>query len=139
QQLLLIEAARRLATALAGSSPDRTGVLVGMQTDAEIARHSLRWLGSREWVAALPPQLRDGPLTAPEVTGCMPNIVANRLNQQLDLRAPSFAVCAEELSGVVALDLGVRALRALDVDTVVVGAVDLSCEPVQGAAARALL
>lgn len=69
----------------------------------------------------------------------MPNIVANRLNSLLDLRGPSFTVSAEELSGVVALRLAARALRAGEVDACIVGAVDLSCEPVHSAAAAALL
>ena len=69
----------------------------------------------------------------------MPNIVANRLNSQFDLRGPSFTVSREELSGTTALELAARALRRGEVDAAVVGAVDLSCEPVHEAAARALL
>jgi 3-hydroxymyristoyl/3-hydroxydecanoyl-(acyl carrier protein) dehydratase/malonyl CoA-acyl carrier protein transacylase len=68
----------------------------------------------------------------------MPNIVTNRLNSQFDLAGPSFSVSAEEASGPAALALGCRALRAGEVGAVVVGAADLSCEPVHEAALRAL-
>ena len=64
----------------------------------------------------------------------MPNIPANRVNAQLDLMGPSHTVSAEERSGLVALDLAIRALRAGDVDAAIVGAVDLSHEPVHNAA-----
>jgi acyl transferase domain-containing protein len=68
----------------------------------------------------------------------MANIAANRIGAQLDLAGPAFAVCAEEASGSVALDLAVRALRAGEIDAAVVGAVDLSDEPVHRAAAAEL-
>ncbi len=139
QQLLLVEAAQALDAPLARLPHARTSVLVGMQCDAEVARHAIRWRGARTWLDALPAALRDEPLSGAGVIGCMPNIVANRLSHQLDLRGPSFAVSAEEASGTVALALGVRALRAGEIDAAVIGAVDLAAEPVQAAAARALL
>ncbi|WP_331250629.1 beta-ketoacyl synthase N-terminal-like domain-containing protein [Mycobacterium intermedium] len=71
--------------------------------------------------------------------GSMPNIVANRINSQFDLRGPSFTVSREQLSGTTAVELAAGALRRGDIDAAVVGAVDLSCEPVHEAAARALL
>jgi acyl transferase domain-containing protein/3-hydroxymyristoyl/3-hydroxydecanoyl-(acyl carrier protein) dehydratase len=85
---------------------------------------------------------RDGicpPLTAAGTVGAMPNVVANRLNSEFDLAGPSFAVSAEELSGLVALGLAARALRAGGVDAAVVGAVDVSVEPAHGRAAEAVL
>jgi acyl transferase domain-containing protein len=88
QQLLLLEAAQELATALDRLPHERTSVLIGMQCDAEVARHAVRWCGDREWVAALPEALRNEPLSAASVVGCMPNIVANRLSHQLDCRGP---------------------------------------------------
>ena len=77
--------------------------------------------------------------TAAGVVGAMPNIVANRLNSQFNLRGPSFTVSREQLSGSTALQLAARALQRGEVDAAVVGAVDLSCEPVHEAAARVLL
>ena len=136
QQLMMMRAVQD-AVQDAGALPlARTSILVGMQCDAEIARYTLRLrLSGRagELDAAC------GPLDAAGVVGAMPNIVANRLNSLLDLLGPSFTVSAEELSGIVALRLAARALRAGEVDACVVGAVDLSCEPVHGAAAAALL
>ncbi len=60
----------------------------------------------------------------------MPNIVTNRVNAQLDAGGPSFSVSAEELSGLRAFELAVRALERGDVDAALVGATDLSDEPV---------
>ena len=57
----------------------------------------------------------------------------------LTLRGPAFAVMAEELSGLVALRLAARALQERRIDLAIAGAVDLSCEPVHEAAARAML
>ncbi|HRG98813.1 MAG TPA: beta-ketoacyl synthase N-terminal-like domain-containing protein, partial [Polyangiaceae bacterium] len=134
--LLAMAKAPGVADALARLPKERTSVLIGMQTDAEVARHAVRWRGERRWVDALPPALaRDG-LTGASVIGCMPNIVANRLSHQLDLRGPSYTVSSEERSGLAALAIGARALRAGEIDAAVVGAVDLACEPVAERAAR---
>jgi acyl transferase domain-containing protein len=78
-------------------------------------------------------------LNAAMVVGMMPNIVTNRINSQFDFTGQSFSVAAEENSGLVALDEALRALRAGELDAAVVGAVDLSCEPVHLAAARDVL
>ncbi|MFT3926479.1 MAG: beta-ketoacyl synthase N-terminal-like domain-containing protein [Myxococcales bacterium] len=139
QQLLLLAALQDLSDVVGHLPRERTGVLVGMQCDAEVARHAVRYRGSRAWIEKLPPSLSSEPLSASAAVGAMPNIVANRINQQLGFEGPSFTVSAEECSGVIALELAVRALRAGEIDAAVVGAVDMTCEIVQQTASRELL
>lgn len=139
QQLVLLkvsaEALAELASPLDG---DRTGVFVGMQCDTEIARYGLRWrlhdlLGAREYAESDLTIARDAivpALDAPGVIGRMPNIPANRINACYDFRGPGFTVSAEELSGIRALEIAARALRKGELDAAIVGAVDLSREPV---------
>ena len=146
QQLLLLAAARE-AVADIRLNRERTGVLVGMQCDPEVARHGARWRMiewgqiwgcSPEWIASA----RDGfvPLLgAAGVVGAMPNVVANRLNSQLDLCGFSFTVSSEELSGVRALQLARRALEAGELDAALVGAVDVCAEEVHERAAKDVL
>jgi acyl transferase domain-containing protein/3-hydroxymyristoyl/3-hydroxydecanoyl-(acyl carrier protein) dehydratase len=149
QQTLMLEVAFE---ALAGVKPFdamQGGVFVGMGCDPESARWALRWrlaelLASRGLApdAAGLAQAREAAapvLDSTAVVGTMPNIPANRLNAQFDLRAMGFAVSAEELSGLEALRLACRALGRGEIEAALVGAVDLSSEPVQQAAAAALL
>ena len=144
QQVLLLAVAREAAEGLE-LPRERSGVYVGMGTDPEVARYGARWraghwaqvLGASGWDEqareALVPVLE-----AAGVVGTMPNIPANRLNTQLDVEALGFTVSAEEGSGLQALELAARALRAGELDAAVVGAVDLSAEPVHEAAHAAL-
>ncbi|MCA9535342.1 MAG: 1-acyl-sn-glycerol-3-phosphate acyltransferase, partial [Myxococcales bacterium] len=148
QQTLLLAAAREAWAHLEAHVSDatRVGVLIGCQCDAEVARYGARWRLA-EWGAALGwPETRTRAaqdsvtpvLEAAGVLGTMPNIPANRLSGQLDARGPGFAISAEELSGVRALEVGGRMLRAGELDLALVGAVDLSCEPVHEAALAAV-
>ncbi len=146
QQLLMLEAAREAVEGRAYSR-ERTAVLVGMGCDPEIARYGARWRmpeWSENWGDLDPRWLSEAQaafrpaLEAAGVLGTMPNIPANRLNSQLDVGGPGFTVSSEEFSGVDALELAIRALRAGEIDAAVVGAVDLSHEPVHGAAAHAV-
>ncbi|QCG90694.1 type I polyketide synthase [Azospirillum sp. TSH100] len=137
QQLLAMKA---VAQAVAGSPPlppATTGVLMGMGCDAEVARRGLGVrladLCGQDAAVDLGP-----PLNAAGVIGTMPNIVANRFNAQFDWRGPSYAVSAEELSGLAGLRVAARALVTGELDAAVVGAVDLSCEPVHRNALAAL-
>ena len=126
QHLLLLEAAREAAAGIE-LPRERTTVIVGMGVDPEVARY--------------PAASRDRPAAGfpgPAVLGTMPNLVANRINVQLNLGGPGYTVSAEEASGLVALGQAARALRRGEADAAVVGAVDLSCEPVHQAALRAL-
>jgi len=153
QQLLVLDAGCQAAAEVASLPRERTGVYVGMGVDPEVARYGARWRLA-EWAPALGydasseahadwlERARDGVvgvLEAAGVIGTMPNIVANRLNRVLDLGGPSCAVSAEERSGLEALGLAVRALEKHELDAALVGAVDLSCEPVHVAAARECL
>jgi acyl transferase domain-containing protein/3-hydroxymyristoyl/3-hydroxydecanoyl-(acyl carrier protein) dehydratase len=128
QHVLLLEAAREAAAGM-DLPRERTTVIVGMGVDAEVARYPVL---RRERSAA------EAPFPGPAVLGTMPNLVANRINVQLNLGGPGYTVSAEEASGLIALELGARALRCGEADAAVVGAVDLSCEPVHQAALRAL-
>lgn len=147
QQLMVLAAAREALGQLAPLSHQRTGVYVGMQCDAEIARHGARWraAGWAQRLEADPTWLnraREGfvrLLGAAGVVGAMPNIPANRLCSQFDLQAVGFTVSAEELSGVRALELARSALERGEIDAALIGAVDLSAEEVHGAAAQAVL
>jgi len=133
QQLLLLEAARQAARQAGALPRERTAVLVGMQCDAEVARYGARWRnpGAADAFVA--------PLSAQGVVGTMPNVCANRLNSQFDLAGPSLTLSAEELSGVVGLELAARALREREIDAALVGAVDLCAEPVHAHAAERVL
>ena len=149
QQLLMLDAGRQAADEVE-LPRERTGVYVGMGTDPEVARYGARWRLA-EWGSALPldasdqdglAAARDGVVDVLEsagVIGSMPNIVANRLNRQLDLAGPSCTISLEERSGLEAVRVALRALRAHELDAALVGAVDMSCEPVHAAAARECL
>ncbi|WP_275408338.1 beta-ketoacyl synthase N-terminal-like domain-containing protein, partial [Asanoa iriomotensis] len=135
QQVLVQEAAREAVRGI-DLPVERTAVLIGMGCDPEIARAHA---GLR--LDAWRPGAGDGfspPLSAARVLGAMANIAANRIGGQLGLSGPGFAVSAEEASGVVALDLAARALRAGEIDAALVGAVDLSDEPVHRTALATL-
>ena len=134
QQVLVLEAAREAVRGIE-LPPRRTAVLIGMGCDPEIARaHAHRRLEA----AGQTGDEFSPPLTAARVLGAMANITANRIGGQLGLSGPGFAVSAEEASGIVALELAARALRAGEVDAALVGAVDLSDEPVHRAAVTQL-
>lgn len=143
QQIALLGAALDVGDLIKTLPPDTTSVIIGMGCDAEVTRLGVRWrlageIDDPDLLAAARDAVVPG-WTAAGVVGAMPNIVANRLNSQFDLRGPSFTVSREELSGTTALEMAARALRRGEIDAAVVGAVDLSCEPVHEAAARALL
>ena len=131
--------------------PRRTGVYIGMCVDPEAARHGLR-VRLRELLAEdADPQDADVEawrqanarsarhLTSAGVIGCMPNIPANRVHARQDWTAPGFTVAGEELSGLDALKLAMRALQAGEVDAAIVGASDFSHEPAHVAAAERVL
>lgn len=142
QQSALLAAAQE---AVAGIElpRDRTGVMVGLGTDPNVARYGARWR-SADWAPQLgldTAALRAHfvpVLEAAGVLGCMPNIPANRLNSQLDLGGASLVLCSEELSGLRAAAVACRALRSGELDAVVVGAVDMCADPVHEKAAAAL-
>ncbi len=155
QQLLVLQTALT-ATANLTLPARETGVFVGMQCDAEIARNTGRlrlpgWVESgRHGVRAEIAPLTESWLTraqdalappqdAATVVGAMPNIPANRINVQLNFGGPGFTIAAEELSGIRALEIALRGLRAGEIDAALVCAVDLCCEPVHAEAATALL
>ncbi len=141
QQLTVLEVAQE-AVLQAGNMPwARTAVLVGMGVDAEVARWGARWrlaqwareagvsldlAAVREAVAPV--------LTAAGVVGTMPNIPANRVQALFDAQGPGFTVSSEELSGLDALELAQDWLQVGEIDAAVVGAVELSREPVHAAA-----
>ncbi|MGA9601172.1 MAG: beta-ketoacyl synthase N-terminal-like domain-containing protein [Methylocystis sp.] len=134
QHLLMTRVALE-AIGAARTLPGRTAVIIGMGCDAGAARTNFR--------ARLPdlaPEINIdatgiAPIDAPAVLGAMANILANRLNVQFDLRGPSYAVAAEEVSGLRALEIAIAMLQRGEVDAAVVGAVDLSVDPVHEAAA----
>jgi len=151
QQLMVLECAREAAVGVT-LPRERTGVFVGMGADPEVARYGARWRLA-EWSEAWGRSTGTTPsegwlskardavlpkLEAAGVVGTMPNIPANRINSQLDVAGPSFTVSAEEASGVVALEIAARALREGELDAALVGAVDLSDEPVHREALREL-
>jgi acyl transferase domain-containing protein/3-hydroxymyristoyl/3-hydroxydecanoyl-(acyl carrier protein) dehydratase len=156
QQLLAFEAARDAVRGLPdGALPrERTGVLIGMGADVAVTTPGLRWraehlanqrLGDAHVDAASLAALRDAampPMGATGVLGTMPNIPANRLSVQLDLRGAGFTVSSEERSGLDALDVARTLLSAGELDAALVGAVDAAADPrhqacVDGAAVAA--
>jgi acyl transferase domain-containing protein/3-hydroxymyristoyl/3-hydroxydecanoyl-(acyl carrier protein) dehydratase len=140
QQLAILHSSRE-ALAETGPLPrNRTGVFIGMEPDPEVARYGTRWrLAQADVDAGWLATARDAVVPALEsaaVIGCMPNIPANRLSSQFDFAGPAFTVQAGTASGLVALRIAARALARGELDAALVGAVDLSCEPVHRRASK---
>nr|VFJ51145.1 MAG: PfaB family protein [Candidatus Kentron sp. FW] len=128
QQLLLMQAAREAISSLSERNPDRTGLLVGMECDAESCRFDLRWRHPGAFGNTADSVVPE--LTSAGVLGTMPNILANRLNSLLDLRGMGLTIAQGTEGGTVALRLAFAALCRGDLDTALVGAVEMATNPV---------
>jgi 3-hydroxymyristoyl/3-hydroxydecanoyl-(acyl carrier protein) dehydratase len=133
----------------------QTGVFVGMGCDGEVTRSGMCWrLGQfvcdfinikeitpeiKQWIECVKDEKINPARDASAILGAMPNVVANRINSQFDFQGPSFTVSSEELSGVRSLEIAMRALRSKEIDAAIVGAVDLSCEPIHMSAVQETL
>ena len=146
QQTLALEAALQAMADVETPVSERCGVIIGMGTDFDAARPGLVWRAEqmlhdrREGEKAVQAAREDvGGLTGPAyVMGAMPNLPANRINVQLDMRGLGFTVSSEELSGLTALDVAVRALQRRELDLALAGGVDLSTETLHQRACAAL-
>ncbi|MEO1270852.1 MAG: beta-ketoacyl synthase N-terminal-like domain-containing protein, partial [Myxococcota bacterium] len=79
------------------------------------------------WTTALSDAVTP-PLTANRTMGRLGEITASRVAREFGLGGPSYTVSGEECSGLVGLDVAVRALQRGDLDRALVGAVDLPGE-----------
>ena len=149
QQLMLLAAAQQALRDLGNLDVLRTGIFTGMEVDPEITRYGIRWrleellrargeVPGESWLKATRDSFTPALEGPARIVGNMPSMVANRLNSQFNIGGPGFAVGAGEDSGATALELAARALRRGDLDTAIVGAVDISCNEVHQTALEAL-
>ena len=138
QALMLLSAEAALADA---SMQDRehthTGVFIGTGLDFNATGFSLRWqlpAMYAEWqqqgIDSLPPleALQDqlsAPLSANRTMGALGSVVASRIARAFGVGGPSFTLSSEENSGLQALQTAVEALQRDEIDTAIVGAVDM--------------
>ncbi|MDY3560246.1 hypothetical protein R5W23_001473 [Gemmata sp. JC673] len=130
QQLLMLRVAAD-ALADAGYTPradgdPATGVFVGLGLDLNTTNFHLRWAAIGSGAG---PDEASPPLTANRTMGALGSIAASRVARTFHFGGPSHTVCSEEGSGARALELGVRALQARELDRVLVGGVDLAGDP----------
>jgi acyl transferase domain-containing protein/3-hydroxymyristoyl/3-hydroxydecanoyl-(acyl carrier protein) dehydratase len=126
---------------------ERVGAIIGIGFDYEATNFHRRWAlpsliaanmetsGMRarvvdwdRWLAASKDDCGP-PLTATRTLGALGGIVASRIAREFRFGGPSFVVSAEEASGLRALEIAVQMLQSGDVDAMLVGAVDLNCDP----------
>ena len=151
QQTAVINVALQAISKVKPVDKERMGVFVGMGCDTEISRYGLRWRLSKKIDGLIPKgpareewlnKARDAiisPVTAENIVGTMPNIVANRINAQFDWRGQGFTLSSEETSGLTALEIAQRALVKGEIDAALVGAVDMASTTVHKQAVLACL
>ncbi|MDY6821517.1 MAG: beta-ketoacyl synthase N-terminal-like domain-containing protein [Deferribacterota bacterium] len=155
QQLMLLKTARDALKKLKKYDKEKTGIYAGMQTDCTgvqfgIACRFIDWANKfssvidvenidiNRWIddsqnIVCPYQTVAGAL------GIIPNNVANRISNNYDFRSSSFTISSEELSGLTALNIAIRSLRAKELDTALVGAVDVCSTYYHIEAAKSIL
>jgi 3-oxoacyl-(acyl-carrier-protein) synthase/3-hydroxymyristoyl/3-hydroxydecanoyl-(acyl carrier protein) dehydratase len=125
QQLVLLQVVADAIDDAGGLvDPVRTGAFIGIALDINTTNYDFRW--------SLPPAERDRicpSLTADRVMGSLGSIAASRVARAFDCGGPSFALSAEEASGMVGLHLAMEALRRGELMQAMVGAVDLPDDP----------
>lgn len=120
----------------------RSGALVGINLDLETTNYHLRWALSRmlrrlgvdpsELDEAQKDRLRDAlsrPLDSTRTLGALGSIAASRAAREFSLGGPSYAISCGELSGVRALEVGVRAIANGEMESCLVAAIDLAGDP----------
>ncbi|MCK5668604.1 MAG: type I polyketide synthase, partial [Gammaproteobacteria bacterium] len=153
QQLLMLEvAANALDDAglkeLSKEQSNSTGVFIGIGLDLNTTNFHFRWSllnrakkKTRIWTRQLGLNLNDKELSdwtqslrdaaspalnANRTMGALGGIVASRVARAFRIGGPSFTVSGEESSGLRALEAGIRALQRGELNTAIVGAVDLA-------------
>ena len=135
QQLMMMAVSNEALAQVENINPKRTGAFIGMGADSEVTRYYSRLKAADLYNkdAIIPP------LNATRTLGCMPNVPANRLNVIYDFKGPSFTFSSEELSGIDALKAAIYSLSQNEIETAIVGAVDLSCDEIHQLAASQCL
>lgn len=145
QQSLLLAAAHR-ATAQSTLGPRercrQSGALIGIALDMETTNFHLRWALPRMLgrlgvdPQSLEPDQRRAlqdalsrPLDSTRTLGALGSIAASRAAREFSLGGPSYAISCGELSGVRALEIGMRAIASGEMESCLVGAVDLAGDP----------
>jgi acyl transferase domain-containing protein/3-hydroxymyristoyl/3-hydroxydecanoyl-(acyl carrier protein) dehydratase len=123
QQLLMLNV---MANALedARFEPEdrlRSGVFIGIALDLNTTNFHFRWSVDEAVRANSGP-----PLTANRTMGALGGIVASRIAREFRIGGPSYTISSEETSGMRALEVGIRALQARELDSCLVGGVDLA-------------
>lgn len=150
QQTLMLEVA---AAALADAGMplrgrrDRAGAIIGIALDLNTTNFHLRWWvrgRAKAWAAALGLKLSKhelvvwadrladatGPaLNSARTLGALGSVVASRIARECGFGGPSFAISADETSGLRSLEVAVRMLQQGELDSAVVGAIDLCGDP----------
>jgi acyl transferase domain-containing protein/3-hydroxymyristoyl/3-hydroxydecanoyl-(acyl carrier protein) dehydratase len=117
---------QRVARASRDDTATTTGVFIGLGLDFNTTNFHLRW---SVLAAGGNPDEASPPLTANRTMGALGSIAASRIARTFHFGGPSHTVCSEEGSAGRAIELGVRALQARELDRVVVGSVDLAGDP----------
>ncbi|MDD2804879.1 MAG: beta-ketoacyl synthase N-terminal-like domain-containing protein [Elusimicrobiales bacterium] len=146
QQLLMLDTAAK-AIADSGGALQNAGVFIGLELDQNTTNFHFRWAlaatakkyaAEKGWKLsgaeekALLGALREkaGPaLSANRTMGALGGIVASRIAREFHVGGPSYTISSGETSGLRALETAVRALRAGELDTALVGAVCLDGDP----------
>ena len=144
QSLMLRLASEAIADAgWDGSAKLRCGVIIGLGLDLNTTNFHVRWSllnkarewnvehglglseeGINEWVEPLRNAFGP-PLTANRTMGALGSIVASRVAREFRLGGSSFTVSSEETSSLRALDVAARMLGRHELDSAIVGGVDL--------------
>ncbi|MCE9567578.1 MAG: type I polyketide synthase [Planctomycetes bacterium] len=133
QQLLILKVATAaLDDYKAGDKPGEsdastTGVFVGLGLDPNTTNYHLRWAVRANEKAS--GDNASPPLSANRTMGALGSVAASRIARTFHIGGPSHTVCSEEASAARAFELGVRALQTGELDRVIVGGVDLACDP----------
>ena len=135
QQLLMLQLASQAwdDAALNMVSSERTAVYIGVGLDMNSTNFHLRWAleayqDDKNISLDRIQTLKDGltpALNANRTMGSLGSVVASRIARELGCGGPSFTLSSEGASGVHALAAAMHALKVGEIDTAIVGAVDM--------------
>ena len=123
QQLLMLNVMANAIDDAGFETPERlrSGVFIGIALDLNTTNFHLRWAADEHVRNNTGP-----PLTANRTMGALGGIVASRIAREFRVGGPSYTISSEETSGMRALEVAVRALQEHELDSCLVGAVDLA-------------